>query len=151
MEAIEATRRIRAGELIAKFYGTVQAVPSMYTLQVEQGVHVACEQGGPTFTNHSCAPNAFFDMSICTTRAPFPILTALRDIAEGEEITFNYHHTEWDMATPFVCLCGASQCIGQVRGFKHLDADSQKRYQSHLTPFIQRMWAEQEAQCAKLA
>jgi len=46
---------------------------------------------------------------------------ALRDLAAGEELTFDYNATEWSMAEPFLCTCGA--CGGSVvQGFAHLDA-----------------------------
>ncbi len=146
MGAIEAARPFTAGALIAKFYGEVQTTPTMYTLQIQELVHVACSVGGPTYCNHSCNPNAFWDMTVCTARAPFPILTALRDIAQGEEITFNYNHTEWDMATPFSCLCGDATCLGKIQGFKHVDAETKKRYAPHITEFIAGKWRENEAQ-----
>ena len=58
-------------------------------------------------TNHSCDANASFNEA--------GMLTALRDIAAGEEITFNYLQN----ATPaspwsFECLCGAANCVGWV-------------------------------------
>jgi hypothetical protein len=47
-------------------------------------------------------------------------LVALRELAAGEELTFDYNATEWDLAEPFRCSCGA--CGGSiVRGFAHLD------------------------------
>ena len=35
-------------------------------------------------------------------------LTALRPISEGDELTFFYPSTEWAMAEPFECGCGAA-------------------------------------------
>jgi hypothetical protein len=53
---------------------------------------------------------------------------AARDIAAGEELTYFYPSTEWDMAQPFVCLCGAPQCIRLVVGAKYLPLDVLSRY-----------------------
>ena len=48
---------------------------------------------------------------------------ALRDIAAGEELTCFYPSTEWDMVRPFVCGCGAPQCVRFVAGARYLSAD----------------------------
>jgi len=66
-------------------------------------------------TNHSCDANATFNEA--------GTLVALRNIAAGEEITFNY----LDNPTPaspwnFECHCGASNCIGWI----HAAAQSDK-------------------------
>lgn len=47
-------------------------------------------------------------------------IEAGRDIAEGEEIMFNYCSTEYAMDEAFDCLCGAAGCYGKVQGFKFL-------------------------------
>ena len=41
-----------------------------------------------------------------------------RDIAAGEELTYFYPSTEWEMDRPFRCLCGAPDCVGVVSGAK---------------------------------
>jgi hypothetical protein len=57
--------------------------------------------------NHSCAPNtAFAGLDV----------VALRDIAEGEELTLDYAEVLDEGSEPFVCACGTSQCRGVVRG-----------------------------------
>lgn len=144
MNAIVSTRALAAGERIARFYGSVQATPTMYTLQISDHVHVTCSQGGPTYTNHSCDPNAFFDMQCCTDDAPFPMLTALRPIAQGEEITFHYCHNEWEMAVPFFCLCGAKQCLGKIEGFSKLDGETKRAFEPYLSPCIAAKWRDQQ-------
>ena len=57
-------------------------------------MHVDCKDGFPSFTNHSCEPNAALDNDG---------LYAIKDIQEGEQIFFNYLTTEWDMAAAFEC------------------------------------------------
>ena len=71
--------------------------------------------------NHSCAPNVFLD----TERFE---LHAIRDIKPGEELSFFYPSTEWDMSTPFQCLCGAEQCLKQISGAKHLSLNILSQY-----------------------
>jgi len=148
MSAAVTTRALPQGAKIAKFYGEVHSAPTLYTLQIADNVHTLCVGGGPTYVNHSCDPNCFWDMSGCTAEAPFPIITALRPIAEGEEITFNYDHTEWHMDAPFQCLCGASEgkCLGKIEGFKHLDAETKQRFAPYVSPFIAQKQREFESQ-----
>ena len=63
--------------------------------------------------NHSCNPSAIVDVANMEVRAE----TA---IAQGQPVTFFYPSTEWDMAQPFQCNCGAKECLGTVVGSKHL-------------------------------
>jgi len=62
---------------------------------------------GFRFINHSCAPNTF--MRRTRKRVEF---YALRDIAEGEELTVDYEdsHHEGKLA----CRCGAARCRGWI-------------------------------------
>ena len=70
------------------------------------------------YLNHSCNPNAWFNINEMT-------LYALQDIHSGEHITFNYLTTEYKMASPFICGCASKGCFKNIRGFKYLD-DKQK-------------------------
>jgi hypothetical protein len=63
--------------------------------------------------NHSCNPNVILD----TSRM---VAIATRDLAAGDELTFFYPSTEWEMSAPFICLCGAPSCIHVVAGARFL-------------------------------
>jgi hypothetical protein len=63
--------------------------------------------------NHSCAPSANLDVTKMEVRAAKPI-------AAGKPITFFYPSTEWEMAQPFKCDCGAKECLGTISGAKHI-------------------------------
>jgi len=41
---------------------------------------------------------------------------ALRDIAQGEELTLDYSHLLDASAEPFDCNCGAPQCKKRITG-----------------------------------
>ena len=71
------------------------------------------------FVNHSCAPNAGVKDD---TR-----LVALRDIAGGEEIRFDYSTTVSDGWT-MPCRCGAPECRGLVVAYQLLPAALRERY-----------------------
>ena len=82
-----------------------------YTVQIGQEKHT--EVGKLSALNHSCDPNVILD----TERL---IMVARRDIKKGEELSFFYPSTEWEMDAPFICLCGASNCIHVVAGARFL-------------------------------
>jgi hypothetical protein len=85
--------------------------PNQFTVQIGRDRHVEVKELASM--NHSCNPNTFLD----TTRM---LVFAARDIAAGEELTFFYPSTEWEMASPFICLCGAANCIHVVAGARFL-------------------------------
>ncbi|MGC4035564.1 MAG: SET domain-containing protein-lysine N-methyltransferase [Chitinophagaceae bacterium] len=80
------------------------------------------------YTNHSCAPNIFFDTAKLE-------VVCLRPVQVGEEMTFFYPSSEWDMAQPFECCCGTKECLGTIQGAKYLSDEVLKTYT--LTDYIQ--------------
>ena len=124
---------IAAGEVLFEARGSVHEIPTRYTLQVgenahlgaadEEELHRAPERYIWCFLNHDCDPNAYFRGHT---------LLALRSVSVGEELSFDYNTTEWDMAEPFQCWCDAVPGAHHIRGFKYL---SQER-RTALTPFL---------------
>jgi len=84
---------------------------------------------GPLCMNHHCSPNGYICFEDLTYRA-------LRDIPTGDELTFNYCTTEYEMAQPFDCICGSANCVGRVAGFKFLREEQAEKLYSLLSPFI---------------
>lgn len=70
--------------------------------------------------NHSCSPNVAFDVS----SAPGWRVRALKDLAEGEILTFAYFSTEWNMDQPFTCACKAPNCLGVIRGARDIPVET---------------------------
>lgn len=127
-----AASRFRAGDLLTTIGGRLVPAPDRHTLQVAESEHLAAvgepgrEPPAWRFLNHACDPSAYLDGRR---------LTAARDIAAGDEVTFDYDTTEWDMASPFVCACGAPTCRGTIRGYRHLAPAQRQRLRrvgSHL-------------------
>ena len=79
--------------------------------------------------NHGCRPNVRID----TARRG---MAALVPIAAGDELLFDYDTTEWDMAEPFGCRCGAAECRGVVRGYRHLTPEQQVRLAPIAAPHL---------------
>ena len=105
-KGIFATEDIPEDSVIFYLKGTITTQPTRYTIQMGPREHLNfpairrpnddlnyCWQ----YLNHSCEPNGYMNTSEFTFRA-------LRDIAAGEEITFNYLTTESEMAVPFNCI-----------------------------------------------
>jgi hypothetical protein len=65
--------------------------------------------------NHSCAPNCEAE---CSGGRIW--ITARRDIAAGEEITFNYGYT-LEEYREHPCRCGAPDCVGYILAGEFFD------------------------------
>ncbi|HEY4687800.1 MAG TPA: SET domain-containing protein-lysine N-methyltransferase [Anaerolineae bacterium] len=125
-----ATERLSGGQMIYRIADyRITHRPTYQTIQIGPETHIE-ELGVLAYLNHSCKPNAIVDTTALT-------VVAVRDIAPGHEITFFYPSTEWDMDRPFVCLCGAPECIRLVAGAKYLSLDTLSRH--FINPHIREM------------
>lgn len=97
--------------------------PTYTSIQIGDDSHIEEEIFGAL--NHSCDPNIF--ILIKSTKEIY--LRSLRDIQEGEELTFFYPSTEWDMSQQFICLCKKKPCLKSISGAKYLRADLRNKYQ----------------------
>jgi hypothetical protein len=105
--------------------------PTYQTIQVGPGRHIE-ELGCIAHLNHSCRPNVLVHINRLEC-------IALTDIAPDEELTFFYPSTEWEMARPFPCQCGAPECVGRVAGARSLPVEVLSRYfiNAHIREMIQ--------------
>jgi hypothetical protein len=123
-----AARSFAAGATILGIEGVTVAAPTRHSVQVGRDTHVEMpvdtglldelDRYVWRFLNHSCAPNAAL-----VGRE----LRAAVDIAPFDEITFDYLTTEFELAAPFRCGCGAAHCVGEVRGFAALTPAARAR------------------------
>ena len=117
-------RALAAGERVTRLGeegGFVEAPrATRYSIQLGERRHPV-PRGALAFLNHSCAPN-------CVVDTEGLALVALRVIDAGQELTIFYPATEWDMAEPFACRCGAHECLGTINGAKYLDAKALRRH-----------------------
>lgn len=124
-----AGRDFATGELIVSMHGPrydrddpIHAEPySANLLQTGQRTYILLDPPG-VFANHSCDPNA----GIVQNRR----LVAIRTIACGEEIRFDYSTTMDEDLWTMECRCGSPQCRGMVTDFKRLPPDVRARYLS---------------------
>ncbi|EGC41104.1 conserved hypothetical protein [Histoplasma capsulatum var. duboisii H88] len=131
-----ASMDIPANSLIAENTSTTLASEKDYsTVQISATHHIRLNSD-LLYCNHSCDPNVRFVTS--TLSSPDvgleePVAGAIevwstRDIPVGEELRFFYPSTEWEMAQPFHCSCGAENCLGLVDGAKNVPVEALRRY-----------------------
>jgi hypothetical protein len=63
-------------------------------------------------------------------------LICLTDLEVGDELTFFYPSTEWNMSQTFICNCKSNNCLGLINGASHLDKTTLAKY--CLTDFIKQ-------------
>ncbi|TDC70304.1 SET domain-containing protein [Actinomadura sp. GC306] len=117
---IISNRDFAPGDTIMRVAADLElAEPTRFSLQVGADRHI--DAGEIRYLNHSCAPNAYFAASA-------GLLVAERAIGAGDEVSIFYPASEWDMACPFMCECGADGCVEFVGGARHLPRAALGRY-----------------------
>ena len=116
---VDAGHAFQPGTVLMVLKGKTAARPNRYSIQIGRGKHLMPEGEDCVwqFLNHSCEPNA----AILGRK-----LVAIRAIAAGEEVTFNYNCNEYDMDAPFRCRCGACEGV-LVRGYRYLSAAEREK------------------------
>lgn len=131
-QATFSTRPISAGTRFLRVSGLVIPFPTVYTIMLEPGRHLLFA-GGAQCLAHSCDPNV--RIIVDSERRSIECV-ALRNISSGELISFNYLTTEWNMNTPFKCLCGSLKCFREIKGFYHLSHKERQLIWSMTSPAI---------------
>ena len=92
-----------------------------HTMQIDWNVHI--EVPLPIrFINHSCVANLG-----AKSNGNGYDFWSIKSIKEGDELTFDYETTEYEMESPFICQCCANNernendihCRGMIKGFKY--------------------------------
>ncbi len=87
----------------------------IFTIDDEHDLNGNVSWNPARFINHSCAPNCEAEWD----EARIWIVT-LRDIAAGEELTFNYGYDLEDYRE-HPCRCGAPDCVGYIVAEEYFD------------------------------
>jgi len=82
------------------------------------------------FLNHSCDPN-------CVIRGEREV-AALREIAKGEELTFDYSTNVGWSGFRMECRCGAKNCRRTIGSYWQLSGGLKKRYGRNVSPYLLR-------------
>lgn len=126
-----------AGEILTRIKGltlTDQRSYSSVQLSEEHDIELNSDL---VYSNHSCKPKVVFDMGKLEIR-----VVDGGTLKKGDEVTFFYPSTEWDMQQPFDCQCGSANCLGVVKGARYLDEAKLRSY--WLNPHIKRLLVERE-------
>ena len=112
---VMATRAYAADEVLAEVDGVAwregDAVDDKYSLWVEEGLYFDMVDQ-TRWINHSCDPNATLDVGVDeSTGEVYASIVALRPIAAGEEISYDYAFPA-HLAEP--CRCGSPRCRGLI-------------------------------------
>ena len=128
-ESIAAGRRITA--LGGRVLTTAALTDDLLALQVGDDLWL-CSDGSlvDDMINHSCAPNAGFADGEA-------VLYALRDIAAGEEVSWDYSTSIAEPGWSLECRCGAANCRGVVRPWGELSAADRDRLRGVALRYLQ--------------
>ncbi|MDQ2879648.1 MAG: SET domain-containing protein [Pseudomonadota bacterium] len=143
-KAVHAAQGFAAGEEIVRFTGRrfrADRVPGVLRGAADRFVQVAPHHlMGPSgriddLINHSCAPNAglrFTDAG--------PVLIAIRPIAAGEEIAWDYSTTLKESNWHMLCQCRSADCRRVIGNFATLAPERQEWFRSHnfVAPYLRR-------------
>jgi hypothetical protein len=127
-KSLHAAIAIKPGIIFGTFEAAeILNAPNKYTVQINENRHILLNPGFLQYVNHSCNPTVYFDTTTFE-------LVALRDIAKGDEFTFFYPSTEWNMESSFNCFCGEANCLHKIQGASFLSSEAIARHR--LSDFI---------------
>jgi hypothetical protein len=140
-EGTFARETIAAGEPIARWTGRVVGLAELTQLprrlransiQIDVDAYLVPPRlVSGDHVNHSCEPNAGLHGD--------RMLVALRDIAAGEEISYDYAMSDSSRYDEFACRCGSPVCRGAVTGEDWKLPDLRERYRDYFSPYLQRL------------
>jgi uncharacterized protein len=136
-----ANQALAAGELLVVWGGEIVTSQNLAKLPVERQTHgmqveeeiymiPLVEDDPADFVNHSCDPNSGLSGQIA--------VVAMRDIAQDEEICFDYAMSDSSDYDEFECACGSQNCRKLISGNDWKKPELQKRYNGYFSPYLQR-------------
>lgn len=104
-----------------------------YATKIADGFYlVSSKKGGledDDFFNHNCSPNAGIKGHL--------LMVAMRDIAKGEEVTYDYAMTDADYNYSFRCNCGSKNCRKVITTKDWKNPALQKKYKGYFSWYVQ--------------
>lgn len=147
-----AMEDVKKGETLILWTGRIlDAEQALYIMETEDRhyilqvgdrwyqVPLSEEREAADWTNHSCDPNAGFGKN-----SPVE-LSAMRDIAAGEQVCFDYGMCETDarLWEPMDCCCGSKYCRGKITVDDWKIPELRERYKGFFSPHVQRLIDEE--------
>ena len=134
--AVRAGEAIKRGKFVVEYCGEVVddvecerrmwearrvGEPNFYMMQISSNLVIDAREMGciARLINSSCDPNCRAEVwTDAATGEQRVGIFALRDIPEGEEVTYDYHFQHFDIhnktSASFQCRCGAANCRGTL-------------------------------------
>ena len=138
-DGVFATRSFKVGEtVVVGVFDEVLSGNNAHASQISKDEFVLLT-GLACKVNHSCDPNC----GIRVNEARGHNYVAMRDIAIGDEITFDYAMQNYDVEyAPEVCMCGSRECRGQITGWKDLPEERRKQYEGFVASYLLELDSE---------
>lgn len=130
---LTAVKDVKAGELVQEYVGEVideqekktrlekwsvdnPHDPNFYVMSLDQGYYIDAREKGnlSRFINHSCDPNCKL-VRVNVAGFTRVAIVCIRDVEAGEFFSYDYQFDTKD-GDKFVCLCGAENCRGTMKG-----------------------------------
>lgn len=86
-----------------------------YLFGLADGEHVVDGDGTAAFINHSCDPNCEAEEINGQV-----MIRAIRDIAAGEELAYDYNLYDGDLNDQAPCFCRTKKCRGSMYSAKEI-------------------------------
>jgi uncharacterized protein len=143
---IFAARRFTPGETVISSRAIAEVDgPTRMSVALGWDRHVEMDEPA-TLLNHDCEPN----LGVRENALSAYDFVALREISAGEELTFDYAMTEYELATPLSCRCGGVQCAGTIRPWRERDQAWRELAAPHCAGYLRAALAECEPLPAKV-
>ena len=134
-----AGRDFRQGEVIVSSTGNVVRFQLEHSIQVGWTRHLDADPPA-RYLNHSCQPN----VGARTNPEGLADFVALRNIQQGEEITFDYAMTEYthyprsDKSQDFdlTCLCEQPRCRGRLGYYAEITDELKAKYKGYFLDYL---------------
>ena len=134
-KAVFAREDIKKGEVIACFDGKrfdndfEDWTDDLYNHAIQYGkTDWRDSKGIARLINHSCEPN-------CGITKYFRVV-AMRAIAEGEQITWDYEMTEKNKYWKMKCRCGSKICRKVIGNYSRMPKSVRKKYEGFISEWL---------------
>lgn len=126
-----ASRDFRKGDKVMTSKAIEERPRDSHTIQTSDNTHVLIDLPS-RFVNHSCNPN----LGVLDNDFQAYDFYALHDINKGQDLSFDYESTEYEIKGFEECLCGKERCRKHLGGFKKHGDIVKKLYGHHLAKYL---------------
>lgn len=126
-----ASRDFRKGDKVMTSKAIEERPRDSHTIQTGDNTHVLIDLPS-RFVNHACEAN----LGVRDNDFQAYDFYALKDIHQGEDLSFDYESTEYEIEGFEKCLCGKERCRKKLGGFKKHGDIVKKLYGQHLAKYL---------------